>query len=36
VVEKATRRRFSAEYKRSVLQQADRCAPGEVVALLRR
>jgi len=36
VVEKATRRRFSAEYKRAVLQQADRCAPGELVALLRR
>jgi transposase-like protein len=36
VVEKATRRRFTAEYKRTILQQADRCTPGELGALLRR
>ena len=37
VPEKATRRRFSAEYKRGVLEEADACAePGEVGALLRR
>ena len=36
VAEKATRRRFTAEYKRSILQQADRCTPGELGALLRR
>lgn len=35
--EKATRRRFSAEYKRGVLEEADACCePGEVGALLRR
>jgi transposase len=34
---KAVRRRFSAKYKRSVLEQADRCAnPGDIGALLRR
>lgn len=34
---KATRRRFSAEYKRSILQEADACQkPGELGALLRR
>lgn len=34
---KAQRRRFSAEYKRRILQEADACrAPGEVGALLRR
>ncbi len=37
VVAKATRRRFTAEYKRKVLQEAERAkAPGEVGALLRR
>ena len=37
VVAKATRRRFSAEYKRSVLREADACRkPGEIGALLRR
>ena len=37
VPEKATRRRFSAEYKRGVLEEADACTePGEVGALLRR
>jgi hypothetical protein len=34
---KATRRRFTAEYKLWVLEQADRCEkPGELGALLRR
>ena len=37
VSEKATRRRFSAEYKRHVLEETDVCtAPGEIGALLRR
>jgi len=37
VVAKATRRQFTAAYKRRVLQEADRCAqPGEIGALLRR
>ena len=37
VVAKAQRRRFSAEYKRRVLREADACRrPGEVSALLRR
>src|SRR3954467_5866693 len=37
LVERATRRRFSAEYKLQVLQQAEACTrPGEVGALLRR
>jgi transposase-like protein len=37
VVAKATRRRFTAEYKRRVLQEAERAqAPGEVGTLLRR
>ena len=36
VPERAKRRRFSAEYKLRVLQEADRCNPGEVGALLRR
>ena len=37
VPEKATRRRFSAEYKRGVLEEADACTePGEIGALLRR
>ena len=34
---KAVRRRFGAQYKRSVLEQADRCVnPGDIGALLRR
>ncbi len=34
---KAVRRRFSAQYKRSILEQADRCSKlGDVGALLRR
>ncbi len=37
LVEVARRRRFTAEYKLSVLREADRCsAPGEIGALLRR
>jgi transposase len=37
VVAKATRRRFTAEYKRKVLQEASLAkAQGEVGALLRR
>lgn len=33
---KATRRRFTAQYKLDILAQAERCEPGEVGALLRR
>ena len=37
VLEKAKRRRFSLEYKRRIVREADRCRkPGEVGALLRR
>lgn len=37
VAMKVTRRRFSGEYKRRILEQADRCTePGEIGALLRR
>ena len=37
LVERATRRRFSAEYKLRILQQAEACTrPGEIGALLRR
>ena len=36
VTEKAARRRFSLEYKRRVLKEADACGPGEIGALLRR
>jgi transposase-like protein len=37
VVAKARRRRFSAEYKRGILREAEACRrPGEVSALLRR
>jgi transposase len=36
VVEKASRRRFTAKYKLQVLEEADRCEPGEIGALLRR
>jgi transposase-like protein len=36
VVEQARRRRFTAKYKLEVLEQADRCEPGQLGALLRR
>jgi len=36
VVEKPGRRKFTAEYKERILREADRCAPGELGALLRR
>jgi transposase-like protein len=37
VAEKASRRKFSAEYKRKVLKEADTCTrEGEIGALLRR
>ena len=37
VLAKAQRRRFSAEYKRRIVHEADRCLrPGEIGALLRR
>jgi transposase-like protein len=37
VVAKAERRRFTAEYKRRIVHEADRCTkPGEIGALLRR
>jgi len=37
VLAKAQRRRFTAEYKRRILKEADRCTrPGEIGALLRR
>jgi transposase-like protein len=37
VLEKPQRRRFSPEYKRRIVREADRCRkPGEVGALLRR
>ncbi len=36
VPERAKRRRFSAEYKLRILQEAERCSPGEQGALLRR
>lgn len=37
VLPKAERRRFSAEYKRRILQEADACtSPGEIGAWLRR
>jgi transposase len=37
VVEKATRRRFTAEYKQSIATEAEQCSrPGELGALLRR
>ncbi len=35
VVAKATRRRFTAAYKRRIQEEADRCTkPGEIDALL--
>jgi len=37
VVPKAKRRKFSAEYKRRILEEANDCtAPGQIGALLRR
>jgi transposase-like protein len=37
VLEKATRRRFTAEYKERIVREADACTrPGEIGALLRR
>lgn len=37
VLAKAQRRRFSAEYKRRIVKEAERCLrPGEIGALLRR
>jgi transposase len=33
---KAVRRRFTATYKRRILQEADQCGPGGIAALLRR
>ncbi len=36
VVEQARRRRVTAQYQRKVLEQADRCEPGQLGALLRR
>jgi transposase len=37
VVAKAERRRFTAEFKRRIVREADRCTkPGEIGALLRR
>lgn len=36
VPEKARRRRFSAAQKLKILEQADRCEPGELGSLLRR
>jgi transposase-like protein len=36
VATKATRRRFSSEFKLQVLREADQCGPGELGALLRR
>ena len=37
VVAKATRRRFTVEYKRKIVREADACkTPGAVGALLRR
>ncbi len=33
---RATRRRFSAPYKLKILEQTDRCQPGELGAVLRR
>lgn len=37
VLEKTTRRRFTADYKRRIVDEADKCKkPGELGALLRR
>ena len=36
VIARPVRRRFTAEYKLRILQEGDRCAPGELGAVLRR
>jgi transposase-like protein len=36
VIDRAARRRYSAAYKKGVLQEADQCEPGGIAALLRR
>jgi transposase-like protein len=36
VTTKPVRRRFTAAYKRHILQEADRCGPGGIAALIRR
>ena len=36
VVEKASRRRFTPEYKLRIVQEAESCSPGELGAMLRR
>jgi transposase-like protein len=36
VLEKPERRRYSAEYKLRILQEADSCEPGQIGAILRR
>ena len=36
VSDKAARRRFTATYKRRILQEADQCGSGGIAALLRR
>ncbi len=36
IVARPIRRRFTAEYKLRILQEAERCAPGQLGALLRR
>jgi transposase len=36
VSDKAVRRRFTAEYKRRILQEADQCGSGGIAALMRR
>ena len=36
VSDRPVRRKFTAEYKRRILQEADDCQPGELGALLRR
>jgi len=36
VVEKASRRRFTPEYKLKIVQEAEACSPGELGAMLRR
>ncbi len=36
VLEKASRRRFTAKYKLAILEEAERCEAGQIGALLRR
>ena len=36
VLDKASRRRFTAKYKLGILEEADHCEPGRIGALLRR